>query len=348
MSLREALRNGMTAFMAVAITFLVLELGLRLYHGEVFDFVSELRPTPNVVHTSRADYHPQLGWVPSVGVTDRAKMETVTNDGLRSNGANVRSTGRPILTVGDSFTFGNEVPDSAMWPAQLGRLLDVPVLNGGVFAYGVDQAFLRATTLLEAHNPTWVVLAFIKDDVNRTQFSYYSAWKPYYQFDRGELLLRNTPVPRLPAPKPRLAWLRTALGHSLLASALARRYAEGWWYYGTILRQHSDGVAVATELVSRLRQVVQAKDARLLVLALSTGGRIGSNEGMPAIVNGMRRQGIEVLDLVSEVEAMVAEGEADLFMPGGHYSPRLNGWVAGQVAKYVDSVGAERSGDSVR
>ena len=101
-----------------------------------------------------------------------------------------------------------------------------------------------------------------------------------FQFDRGELLLRNTPVPRLPAPKPRLAWLRTALGHSLLASALARRYAEGWWYYGTILRQHSDGVAVATELVSRLRQVVQAKDARLLVLALSTGGRIGSNEGM--------------------------------------------------------------------
>ena len=68
----------------------------------------------------------------------------------------------------------------------------------------------------------------------------------------------------------------------------------------------------------------------------------------PAIMNGMRRQGIEVLDLVSEVEAMVAEGEADLFMPGGHYSPRLNGWVAGQVAKYVDSVGAERSGDSVR
>ena len=348
MSLREALRNGMTAFMAAAITFLVLELGLRLYHGEVFDFVSELRPTPNLAHMSRADYHPQLGWVPSVGATDRAKMETVTSDGLRSNGANVRSSGRAILTVGDSYTVGNEVPDSATWPAQLGRLLDVPVLNGGVFAYGVDQAFLRATILFEAHNPTWVVFAFIKDDVNRTQFSYYSAWKPYYEFDRGELLLLNSPVPRVPAPKPRLAWLRTALGHSLLASALARRYADGWWYYGTILRQHSAGVAVATELVSRLRQVVQAKDARLLVLALSAGGLIGNNERMPAIVNGIRRQGIEVLDLVSEVEAMVAEGEADLFMPGGHYSPRLNGWVAGQVAKYVDSAGAERSGDSVR
>ncbi len=59
MSLREGLRNGMTAFMAAAITFLVLELGLRLYHGEVFDFVSELRPTPNLAHTSRADYHPR-------------------------------------------------------------------------------------------------------------------------------------------------------------------------------------------------------------------------------------------------------------------------------------------------
>ena len=67
MSLRKALSNGMMAFMAAAITFLVLELGLRLDHGEVFDFVSELPRTPNVVHTSRADYHPQLGWVPSVG-----------------------------------------------------------------------------------------------------------------------------------------------------------------------------------------------------------------------------------------------------------------------------------------
>ena len=75
MSLREGLRNGMTAFMAAAITFLVLELGLRLYHGEVFDFVSELRPTPNLAHMSRADYHPQLGWVPSVGATDRAKSK---------------------------------------------------------------------------------------------------------------------------------------------------------------------------------------------------------------------------------------------------------------------------------
>ena len=40
-------------------------------------------------------------------------------------------------------------------------------------------------------------------------------------------------------------------------------------------------------------------------------------------------------DLVPEIEQMVADGEVDLFMPNGHYSPRLNGWVARTVAEHM-------------
>jgi hypothetical protein len=330
----------MMAAASIAIGLLVLELGLRLRQGAVLEF-SSLRPQSNRNVGPGASYHPQLGWVPKAGATDPSGLVTVTDEGLRSNGDAGDPGGRPILTLGDSFTFGNEVADSATWPAQLGRQLGAKVVNGGVYGYGVDQACQRGTLLLARYRPNWVILAFIRDDVHRTQFSYYFGWKSYYELRNGELLLRNSPVPRRPAPAPRLAWLRTALGYSHVGSTLARRFAEGWWYYGGIQREHAEGVAVSTELVSRLRQVAQANGARLLVVALATGGVIGSDEGMHAIAEGMRRRGVEVLDLVSDMQAMVTERPGELILPGGHYSPWLNRWVAGRVAEHVRSSGAD-------
>ena len=57
------------------------------------------------------------------------------------------SPGAPILAVGDSFTFGDEVNDGQTWPAQLQLLTGRRVLNGGVSGYGFDQIVLRAEQL---------------------------------------------------------------------------------------------------------------------------------------------------------------------------------------------------------
>lgn len=63
----------------------------------------------------------------------------------------VRDVTKPILAVGDSYTFGDEVSDWETWPAQLQKLSGRRVINGGVFGYGIDQAFLRARRLLSRY-----------------------------------------------------------------------------------------------------------------------------------------------------------------------------------------------------
>lgn len=112
--------------------------------------------------------------------------------------------------------------------AYLEEILNKRVLNAGVGAYGIDQAFLRAELLLDKYDPDVVILSFISNDINRTEFSYYPygrGWKPYFEYRDGSLMLRNVPVPQEPAPPRSFQTLRRALGYSFLADAVLDRIA---------------------------------------------------------------------------------------------------------------------------
>ena len=58
----------------------------------------------------------------------------------------------PILAVGDSYTYGEEVGENDSWPAQLQRIKNQRVLNAGVSGYGFDQSVLRAELTLPTGN----------------------------------------------------------------------------------------------------------------------------------------------------------------------------------------------------
>jgi hypothetical protein len=337
-AVRSTLHGILVAIVSVVVALLAFEFLIRLNHRELFTITSQLVLPPTRTSRPRAEYHPELGWVPRAGAFqgDGQNGWSVSQAGLRSNGSAFASADQPLLVVGDSFTFGDEVQDHETWPAQLERRLNKPVLNGGVFAYGVDQAVLRAGQLLDTHEPDVVLLAFISDDINRAEFSYYLAWKPYFEYSGGGLSLNNVPVPEGPNPGPPYSRMRKALSYSFLCSAILRRVAPEWWHSGAIRKVHDDGEAVSVELLVRLHDLVQAKHARLLVIALSTNGHIGGNERTPAVVERARQRGVQVLDLVPDIGAMLAADQQDLFLPGGHYSPQLNGWVAARVAEYLE------------
>lgn len=120
-------------------------------------------------------------------------------DGIRSNGraedlGGVQ--GVPLLALGDSLTFGDEVADDATWPAQLEKKLSIPVLNAGVSSYGFDQMVLRAEQLVPLYRPRMVLVGFIHDDLNRSlQSVRHGVSKPYFEIADEELVLRNNPVP---------------------------------------------------------------------------------------------------------------------------------------------------------
>src|SRR5262245_48523426 len=101
-----------------------------------------------------------------------------------------------ILAVGDSFTFGSEVRDDESWPAQLEAMLGIPVVNGGVGGYGVDQAILRADQLLDVAKPKAIIVSFIPNCVGRNEYSVNTGLiKPYFDVVNNALELRNVPVP---------------------------------------------------------------------------------------------------------------------------------------------------------
>src|SRR5262245_8657376 len=110
---------------SVVLTLCVLEVALRVYHGRLFQFESVTAHAAG--GSGYMSYHEQLGWVPKPGRFRIADWSGVIDpSGFRSNGTAVRTSGRPIITLGDSFTFGDEVNDSETWPAQLEKLLRIP------------------------------------------------------------------------------------------------------------------------------------------------------------------------------------------------------------------------------
>jgi hypothetical protein len=147
---------------------------------------------------------PDLGWVlghsesNSAGMRDNREYATSPAPGA------VR-----ISTFGDSFTFGDEVVLGDSWQKQITSIApSLEMLNYGVRAYGLDQAYLRYTLVGADYHPRIVLIGYMAEnlarDVNvyrpfyRTALvganSYFPLSKPRYEVNRGELSLLRNPL----------------------------------------------------------------------------------------------------------------------------------------------------------
>ena len=336
------------------LTMLGLELGVRIHREKVLQVQCSTAYLSNRVRP--VAYDPRLGWIPTPGQFKFSRGWTFNADasGIRSNGRSISTAGRPILAVGDSFTFGDEVEDGETWPAHLEEILNTRVLNAGAAAYGIDQAFLRAELLLDKYYPDVVILSFIADDIGRTEVSYYPygrGWKPYFEYENRSLVLRNIPVPREPAPtgSGRFQTLRRALGYSCLADAVLDRIAHRWWQNVPVVnRIHHNGENVSVDLFVRLDGLTKASSGQFIAIALATDGRLGDDARLRTVVKRAREKGVTVLDLSTEMLKVPPDQFQNLFLPGGHYSPAMNRSIAEHIAAFLHEVGirspSKRSG----
>ncbi|MHC4493935.1 MAG: SGNH/GDSL hydrolase family protein, partial [Planctomycetota bacterium] len=96
-------------------------------------------------------YDPKLGWIPRPRHRSANGLRNTNAAGIRGTVeyASVPGPGALRIAVfGDSYTYGAEVRDEDSWPRVLERDLGergIPteVLNFGVGAYGMGQAYLR-------------------------------------------------------------------------------------------------------------------------------------------------------------------------------------------------------------
>ena len=153
---------------------------------------------------------PLLGWVLGPGRRSADGLYMSTVEGIRSarqgDTAAARRGGPRVALVGDSFTFGLDVRYEDSWGHRLERALgpDVQVLNFGVEAYGIDQAYLRYVRDVRPWRPKIVILGIIDHDLLRSMAVYFflsfPGWdypfaKPRFASEGGDLRLLNAPLP---------------------------------------------------------------------------------------------------------------------------------------------------------
>ncbi len=205
----------------------LIEASLRVFYGiplTRLNFANENLISEQRVRPTK--YDAELGWIPAPFFSGwipawRAGLTTLA-DGLRSNGNEKRLlTPHPVtLAVGDSFTIGDEVEDWETWPSQLEGRLHTPVLNAGVFGYGIDQSYLRLIKLIPVYHPERILFAFTPADVDRAQRSRnFSAKKPYFLLKDGELELHRDHV-RPPIVDARKGAFRYVLDSSVLVNVV--------------------------------------------------------------------------------------------------------------------------------
>ena len=197
-------RRLLYAFVPLLLLLLVGEVVARLVRDPLhFGSFRELR-----LDLMRRNYpaalDDTLGYAPRPGFRSRdnhwGTMVTIDAAGLRSNGLDAARQaaldGPPIVCIGDSFTFGDQVDDAESWPAQLQEIVQRPVYNGGVFGYSMTQAILRGEQLMDRHRPRELVLGMIADDLWRSTYERRYTRLPWFDFadDGSGLVLRGVPV----------------------------------------------------------------------------------------------------------------------------------------------------------
>jgi hypothetical protein len=332
------------------LTLAGLEAAIRVLKGVGFSAVPD--PAAGISMIGRVypgSFDPNLGYVPTPGARAHNPIWNatahITWEGTRSNGADAAPPrGVPIVTVGDSFTYGDEVNDRDTWPAKLQGLLARPIVNGGVFGYGFDQAVLRSEVLMQETDADFLIVSLIADDIDRCEYSYRYSWKPYFDVEEGALVRRNMPVPSPQDAPIGESYLRRALRKSYLADFVLRRLDPSGWLVRGSVRVHERGEEVASLLVDRLADAAEEHGHGLLIVLQwlpETNSRRAE-----AMLKRARERDVLVLKIEGPLRSAIdspAFSEDDFFNvtkhPGGgrqvgHMSAEGNAFVARAIAQH--------------
>lgn len=169
----------------------VLALGIKIYNQqkqEVLGVSANPIPQKTLLFPKDTDYkyffEPQPNTNQEINLSWMGLNYSITNninaDGLNQlkNYPATKSAGTyRIITIGDSFTYGENVNTQENYPSQLENLLNtkmqcknikkIEVLNLGVGGYDVPYAVERYKLKGQKYNPNLVLWLFIGDDLYR-------------------------------------------------------------------------------------------------------------------------------------------------------------------------------------
>ncbi len=305
------LTNVTLVLTTLLFTFIISECVLRLINEKPVFAITDYRGDISNLYKSAMPvrFNPFLGWIPKEGFTSKInawqKQVTILENGVRSNDnidSNGLSDSMPILIVGDSFTFGDQVSNHETYPAILEKLLRKKVINAGVFAYGIDQSYLRLISLLDIYNPDVVIFSFIPSDIRRCEYStIIGANKPYFEIKNSKLFLKNSPVTQATVKK--IGPIRFLLGHSYLIHAIMIKLAPNWWLQGGYRwsenRVRNRGEEVACKIFQSLDAILQKRniDKSYILIQYEQHELLDNDPQLSCVKYCINQTSMKILDL---------------------------------------------------
>ena len=315
-------------------------------------------------------YDEKLGW------TYRPHARRQNGD-FTINGAGIRAqrefSQQPppdhlrIALFGDSFTAGDDVSDDEVWGARLELLLraagiQAEVLNFGVGAYGMDQAFLRWRHQGKAYEPDIVIFGLQPDNLKRNLNVFRQLMningppftKPRFVLADGGLELLNSPA--LP-PDQLIAAFETFAAQPLAAYEhyyRSRYVASNWWAESRLasllyeaLKQtdnspnllgiESEGGQLGKAIVDAFAEDVREQDTAFIVLHMPLQAHlVWKLNGIVAPFQFLLDHCREAYYYIPFEDYMRPDHANDEFWSATkHYGPRLHTLLAEAVAQRI-------------
>jgi lysophospholipase L1-like esterase len=287
-----------------------------------------------------------MGHVPNPGFRTAGpgnSFHTIDANGLRHTGTDPgRAEQGPILAVGDSYTYGDGVPDEDAWPAQLQRLTSRRVLNGGVTGYGFDQIVLRAEQLTAQHKPSVVIVSFIAHDIKRTEMR--RLWwldKPWFAIEGNELVLKGVPVPqrnKLPAG------IRRRVEDVLVDLPWQFQRLVG---YHARIHPHGHGLVLAQRLIERLARLRAETQVKVIVMAQHDYAtwitRAVSRDNRHMVAHVLDHAAAHGLGVLDTFQRFATEPNPQAFYDNVHMNARGNAAIASLLVATMPALLAEQA-----
>ncbi|TAN45281.1 MAG: hypothetical protein EPN22_04630 [Nitrospirae bacterium] len=335
---------------SLLLLFLAAEIALRIYYKELKLQYFITRETSLLKSAYPAQFDAKLGYIPRVGFDSTENFwgtkVTIGDDGIRSNGGDPgphRKNSPKILAVGDSFTFGDQVSNDETWPAYLERLTGIPVLNGGVFGYALDQIVIRAGMLTEKYRPEILLISFIPDDITRSELANRrNTPKPYYTVEGNRLVLHDSHIIEKNITAPAFLWdsARNILGYSYFIHRVMSKNAPTLWYYGTYQywkKSGADPEQVSCLLMDKLKELETASGAKTILIAQYSSSPSARHLALSKkLIDCAKKTGINVLDfypVLEEIKRNAPEKHSRMF--DGHMTALGNRIIAQELKDHL-------------
>jgi len=281
-----------------------------------------------------------------------------------------------ICTFGDSFTHCDDVGNDSTWQVFMESCRPgLEVLNFGVGAYGLDQAYVRYKNKGLRYKTDFVLIGFMPENI----FRMVNTFRAFYQADTGlplakpRFLLHKDGIVLLPNPLPSLADYRALLDHPQAKTSnmgvhdyfYRQRYISGMFDWSPCMRlgkviaemmivffsddgpirkgvfnESSEAFAVTTRVFDLFYRSCQEHALPVILIFPHMGDmqnalQNGPREYAPLLAY-FESKGYRYIDLMDAFEDELRRGNLTELFAGLHYSARANRLVAAYVLKYIE------------